>query len=93
MALDGDGVRAFLGDPADMRPDLDPARGTPLIPVTVLHGGDDTLVPIAQARAYRDAVGSATVRELPGVGHFALIDPLTPAFDELLTALAPAGIE
>jgi acetyl esterase/lipase len=88
LALDGDAVRAFLGRPAVERPDLDPVRQpVPAAPVTVVHGTDDAIVPLALGRSYVTAHPSAGLVEVEG-GHFAVIDPRSTAWPELLAALA-----
>ncbi len=95
--LDDGAVRAFLGTPATDRPDLDPCLlPTPAIPVVVLHGEDDTLVPLDLSRAYAQTHG-IPVHTVPGAGHFTLIDPADSAWDQFLTHLqritASTGIE
>ena len=88
LALDGDAVRAFLGGPAADRPDLDPVRQPlPAAPVTVVHGTDDAIVPLALGRSYVSAHPAARLVEVEG-GHFAVIDPRSTAWPELLAALA-----
>jgi pimeloyl-ACP methyl ester carboxylesterase len=90
LALDGDAVRAFLGRPAADRPDLDPVRQpAPAAPVTVVHGTDDAIVPLALGRSYVAAHPSAGLVEVAG-GHFVVIDPRSAAWPELLGALAAA---
>ena len=82
----GDGaVRAYLGAAAAERADLDPGElpDAP-VPVTILHGEEDEVVPIAVSAAYRDRHRSARLVPLPGAGHFAVIDPRTPAFSLVL---------
>jgi len=61
----------------------DAARPT-RVPRIILHGDADDIVPIALSRAY-----DAPVRlvELPGAGHFDVIDPESPAFGTLLAEL------
>ena len=97
LDLDGGAVRAFLGKPAHARPDLDPMRlPIPSVPVTVVHGDADSLVPADLARRYCARSGSRLV-ELPGTGHFEVIDPLSTAWPVILTELTtlgrPPGIE
>ncbi len=86
----GDGaVRAFLGATAAQRP-ARYARSSPVallpsgVPVTCVHGDADVSVPISQSETYvaaaRAAGDPATLVRLPGVEHFALIDPATPAW-------------
>ena len=92
--LDGDAVPAFLGASADDRPDLDPARCPPAVPVTAIHGTRDSLVPLALSESYAAAAASdVRLVALPGTGHFELIDPNTDAFRQLLSVLAATGIE
>jgi acetyl esterase/lipase len=91
LDLDAGAVRAYLGHPAKDRPDLDPARlPAPRVPVTVLHGESDDLVPIAVSEAYCAATGTP-LRRLPGTGHFALIDPTSAAWSVVLAELRALG--
>ncbi|MFC0626427.1 alpha/beta hydrolase family protein [Kribbella deserti] len=87
-----DGVRANLGGQAvrslmGASPSEDPARyelaspyeQVPLdVPISLVHGAADRIVPIEQSRRYRDAATRAgatvTLTELPDVGHFEFID-------------------
>jgi acetyl esterase/lipase len=59
-----------------------------------VHGTADTVVPVEVARSYAAAARAAgddvVLRELPGVDHYALIDPLTPAWPHVLAAVAEA---
>jgi acetyl esterase/lipase len=88
LALDGDAVRAFLGGPAADRPDLDPVRQPgPPVPVTVVHGAADDIVPLALGRSYVAAHPAARLVEVDG-GHFVVIDPRSTAWPELLAALS-----
>ena len=95
--LDQGAVRAFLGTSAAERADVDPVRGPrPDIPVTVIHGDQDSLVPIALSQSYC-ASGFARLVTVSGTGHFELIDPLSHAWagviGELSSLAAPTGIE
>jgi acetyl esterase/lipase len=85
----GDGaVEAFLGGPASARADLDPTRMVSAIePVVLLHGTEDHVVPLRQSEVYAAAHREAELRPLPGVGHFALIDPASPAWPEVVKAV------
>jgi acetyl esterase/lipase len=90
LALDGDAVRAFLGGPAAGRPDLDPVRlPAPGVPVTVVHGTDDAIVPLAVGRSYLAAHPATRLVEVDG-GHFVVIDPRGSAWPALLAALSAA---
>ncbi|TDD67997.1 alpha/beta hydrolase [Jiangella aurantiaca] len=94
LDLDNGAARALLGGgPAD-QPDryavADPMRLVPPgVPVVLLHGTADRQVPPEFSRRYAAATGpSATVRELPGVEHFGLIDPESSAWPAVLDAVA-----
>jgi acetyl esterase/lipase len=54
------------------------------VPVALVHGQDDDIVPVAQSERYHQAAAAAgdDVRlvVLPGVGHFELIDPAHAAW-------------
>jgi pimeloyl-ACP methyl ester carboxylesterase len=93
--LDEDAVPAFLGGPAAGRADLDPVRrGSPRVPVTILHGDRDSIVPPALSQSYATRFApDVDLRLLPSTGHFELIDPLSPAFADLLAAVDRTGIE
>jgi acetyl esterase/lipase len=97
LNLDDGAVREFLGRPAVDCPDLDPAAlSRPAVPVTVIHGGDDTLVPLAVSESYCSR-GTARLVVLEGVGHFEPVDPDSAAWPSVmaeLTALCgSSGIE
>jgi acetyl esterase/lipase len=96
-----DGAAAALvgGSAADL-PEryavADPAALLPLgVPVTLVHGTEDDQVPIEMSRAYAAraarAGDSVTLAELPGVEHYGLIDPLSPAWPHVLTAITSAA--
>jgi len=91
-------VEAFLGGPASSRPELDPLRMmSAALPVTLLHGAADTAVPLRQSEAYVAAHAAAQLHPMPGVGHFALIDPASSAWPDVVEAIwdltrrAPVG--
>jgi acetyl esterase/lipase len=84
-------VGAFLGVAAGSRPDLDPVRAVSAMqPVTLLHGGRDVVVPPGQSRSYVAAHPQASLVELPDAGHYALIDPSSPAWSTVLDAVRAA---
>jgi acetyl esterase/lipase len=92
LGLDEGATDLLLGGTPDQVPDryalADPARlPKPAAPVTLLHGTADDRVPIEVSRSYAARTG-AVLHELPGVDHFALIDPLSPAWPHVLSALA-----
>jgi acetyl esterase/lipase len=89
----GEGATDLLlgGTPAEV-PEryafADPAKlPKPAAPVTLLHGTADDRVPIEVGRSYAARTGAA-LHELPGVGHFALIDPLSPVWPRVLGAVS-----
>ncbi len=54
------------------------------VPVDVVHGEGDTLVPIAHSQHTAAAIPTATLRVLPGHGHFTILSELP----EIAAALA-----
>lgn len=83
----GDGATQVLigGEPAD-QPDryaiADPARLVPAdVPTILIHGDDDADVPVEISHRYAAVAGPAvTMVPLPGVEHFAVIDPESSAW-------------
>jgi acetyl esterase/lipase len=79
---------------------VDPAGLLPLgCPVRLVHGSLDDVVPPAMSRGYAAlgrAAGDDTVVEgLPGASHLDVIDPLSPAWPQVLVAfkdLAPVAL-
>ena len=91
----GDGaVRAFVGSDAGSAAwsSADPMSARPTVPVRLLWGDDDDVVPAAVGDAYlakaRAAGAEVTSEIIPGADHFALIDPTAPAFRSVLAAVA-----
>jgi len=88
LQLGSGAVQSFLGSDPESQPTLDPMNlRAPAIPVTIIQGDDDEVVPPAVAKSYCKAFPDTRLVALPGVGHFALIDPLTPAWSAVLEAL------
>ena len=93
----GDGAtQDFLGG----EPDGVPERYAAADPLTLLdggtappgrivsvHGADDDVVPVSQSRALAAAHPGVELRELPGLGHFEVIDPLSAAWPTVLDAV------
>ncbi|PZE76161.1 alpha/beta hydrolase [Curtobacterium sp. MCBD17_019] len=93
--IGGGAVVDFLGGTSAAHPDryaaADPAtRVVPELPVRIVHGDRDDVVPMNQSDAYvaaaRAAGQDASVRVVPG-DHMDVIDPAHPAFAALLAAL------
>ncbi|WP_312180346.1 alpha/beta hydrolase [Arthrobacter sp.] len=99
LGLSNGAVRNFLGadpdeDPARYR-EADPVQQVPAgIPVFVLHGDQDTTVPLELSQSYVAAAtaagGHAELRLVPG-DHYAMITPGTPAWDGVVQALGAAA--
>lgn len=95
LGLDDGATDLLLGGNPSTVPDryayADPARlPAPSAPVILLHGTADDRVPISVSRSYAARTG-ALLWELPEVGHFALIDPLSAAWPRVLEAVGQAS--
>ena len=101
LGLGGGAVDALLGGgPGEQERRYrvtDPARLAPLgCPVRLVHGSADDVVPCLMSAGFvvraRAAGDDATLDELPGAGHFDVIDPLSGAWPRVLAAfVALAG--
>ncbi len=98
--LDNDAVGDLIGGPPERYPErwaqADPARLLPLgMPVHIVHGAQDEQVPCGMSRDYvaraRAAGDDMTLNELPGCGHFEVIDPLSAAWPAVVTAFRAAA--
>jgi dipeptidyl aminopeptidase/acylaminoacyl peptidase len=74
----------------------DPLRRLPTgIPTLLVHGDADDRVPVDQSRRYARAAASAgdacELLELPGVGHFEVLDPRRPVWAEVAQRLPALG--
>lgn len=79
---------AFLGGPASSRPDLDPTLlPAPSSQVTLVHGTEDDIVPVGQARVYSTAHPRARLVEVAACGHFGVIDPRADAWHAVVGAV------
>ena len=67
--------RYAVADPAALPP--------PLVPVTLIHGTEDDRVPLAMSQAFK----AGRLIEIPGAGHFDLIDPQSSAWPRVLSVL------
>jgi acetyl esterase/lipase len=78
----GDGAtQLFLGEDPKHRADIDPKRmPSPVIGVTIVHGDEDDVVPIALAESYVISHAKTRLVKVHGAGHFAVIDPLNPVW-------------
>jgi acetyl esterase/lipase len=96
LDLDGGAVAALLGGGPAERPEryeaADPMRRLPLrVPVVLVHGERDRHVPVSFSQRYAEH-GRAAGAEIdlvicPDAEHFAVIDPLSPAWPSVVGAL------
>jgi dipeptidyl aminopeptidase/acylaminoacyl peptidase len=92
---DGAAVELTGGLPAERRTAYalaDPLQRLPTgIPTLLVHGDADDRVPVEQSRRYARAAAAAgdacELLELPGVGHFEVLDPRGPAWAEVAERL------
>ncbi|MER1996915.1 MAG: prolyl oligopeptidase family serine peptidase [Arthrobacter sp.] len=98
LGLSSGAAENFLGTSPEGDPErwkaADPLRAVPApVPVFVLHGSEDTTVPVELAESYVTAAaaagGYAELRLIPG-DHFEMITPGTPAWAEVLRAVEDA---
>jgi acetyl esterase/lipase len=82
-----DAVEAFFGGEP-------PSEGSPLaqlplgVPQVLVHGTLDDVVPFEQSARYAEAAaGEAALIPLDGAGHFEPIDPLSPQWTVVRTAI------
>lgn len=85
----GDGAAAaFLGSPASERSDIDPYElPSPTVPVTIVHGTEDAIVPLSVSEAYTKKHGATKLVKVAAAGHFAVIDPRTAAWEAVLAEI------
>lgn len=87
LMLGNSAVQAFIG--SGVRNDLDPVHlPAPIASVSILHGVNDTEVPLQVAESYFTAHPTSRFHRIPNCGHYELIDPLTDPFNDLATELA-----
>lgn len=83
------GVAEFFG--AVVPPEGSPLRESPLgVPVVLVHGTDDDVVPIEQSERLAAATG-ARLTALPGAGHFEPMDPRSAAWTAVRDAVLELG--
>jgi len=91
----GDGATAaLLGGGPDEVPDrydaADPAtrlQHRPECEIVVVHGCEDTIVPVTNSHGLAARHPFVDLRELPGVEHFGVIDPLSRAWPTVLSTI------
>lgn len=97
LNLDGDAVRALLGGGPHEVPEryLAANPAVPVgVPLTLIHGDRDRQVPVRLSRDFARRAAAAgdqvTMRELPGIDHFAVIDPESTAWPVVVEAIFAA---
>jgi acetyl esterase/lipase len=81
-------VLAFLGVPPAERSDVDPCSlPSPTIATTIIHGVQDAIAPIAMAENYQTRHPNTRMVRLDNCGHFAVIDPISAAWPQVIEAL------
>lgn len=88
LRLSNDAVREFLGTDPSRRMDADPAQMRPQVPVTLVHGAEDSTVPIRVTESYAARHSQARIVRLEHCGHYALIDPLSTAWPLVIAEIA-----
>jgi len=97
MGLGSHAARRLLGGSPRRRGDryalASPAALLPTgVRTVIVHGTRDEAVPVGISRAYAEQAAAAgddvVLHELEGIGHFELIDPLSPAWPSVLAAVA-----
>ena len=86
LGLDDGAVQDFIG--SGVRNDLDPVHlPASIARVTLIHGVNDTIVPITVTESYFTAHPTARFVRAENCGHYELIDPLSDAWHEVTTEL------
>jgi pimeloyl-ACP methyl ester carboxylesterase len=65
------------------RPDSTPMLADISVPVLIIHGEVDQIIPVSEAEAMRDAISDARLVVLPGAGHLPNLEQ-TDAFNEAI---------
>ena len=92
----GSAVIPLMGGPPSAVPDryraASPIERVPLgVPVRIVHGAGDTIVPLEQSRTLADRMKAAreqpVITEVAGAGHFDLVAPQSMAWSAVLAAV------
>ncbi len=88
LGLGNGAVARFLGADPVSRPELDPRQmAAPLSATLLVHGDQDAIVPLAVSESYVEAHPRARLVAVPDAGHFAVIDPHSPAWAIVMAQL------
>ncbi len=90
----GDGaVERFLGSQLSRRSMLDPRQlRAPACTVSLLHGEDDSVVPIEVSESYLAAHPHTHLVRVPALEHMPMVDPSGAAWPLLVTELQRLGV-
>jgi acetyl esterase/lipase len=92
LGLGSGAVSRFLGADPVSRPDIDPRQmAAPVTATTVVHGTADEVVPLVVGESYAAAHPQVRLITVAEAGHFALIDPLAPAWSTVVAELLRLG--
>jgi non-heme chloroperoxidase len=87
LAADPQACREALASVAHQ--DLRPLLGRITVPTTIIHGGADGIVPVAQAEHWRHGIAGARVVVMPGIGHLPFMEDAAGFQRTLAGSLAP----
>lgn len=87
-----EGVKGALVALRD-RPDSTPMLGDIAVPVLIIHGEDDQIVPVAEAKAMAAAIPDVRLVVLPEVGHMPNLEAPDAFNDAVLDFLEELGFE
>ncbi len=87
-------LEGVLGDLAALkaRPDSTPTLAEINLPVLILHGEEDALIPVKEAQAMAAEIRGATLHLVPGAGHLPPLENpaiFNHAVREFLNTLPP----
>jgi acetyl esterase/lipase len=86
--LGDNAVGNFLGACASDRPDIDPCKlPSPSLAVTIVHGVQDAIAPIAMSENYLARHPETRLVKVDNCGHFAVIDPASNAWPVVIDEL------
>jgi len=85
LNLDDGAVQNFLGEDPGNHPELDPMMARDFHEkVTIIHGDKDERVPVEFSQRFAERFTSVKYLEIPGIGHFEVIDPRIDSIIEMV---------
>jgi acetyl esterase/lipase len=79
-------VGEFLARQMDRIPEASPLEHAPRVPVRIVHGTADEIVPVELSRRYASVHGCPLI-EVPGSNHFDMVNPESPAWPAVREAV------